>query len=109
MYIFSNPPVTVLLSKVKMGSKVAPINDVYGCMGEEALPWERATKTKQANKLVQSEARTLGSGGVGSLCDASLATWESCLWVQSGTSLMASSAHAGGNNAANPTPEISAL
>lgn len=71
-------------------------------MGEEALAWERATKTKQANKLVQSEARTLGSGGVGSLCDASLPTWESSLWVQSGTSPIASSVHAGGKNVPIP-------
>lgn len=115
MYIFLNPPVTILHSNLKMGSEIAPINDVYLAVWErKRLHGNGQQKTKQANKLrVTRSVR----GPNGSFCDASLPTWESFLWDQSRTSLMASSMKAGGwacvnvrtLKGLNPSPEMSEI
>ena len=56
MYIFKNPPVTMLLSNVKAGPKITPINYAYLAVWERKYShspktWECVTKTKQPNKL----------------------------------------------------------
>lgn len=56
MYIFKNPPVTILRSNVKMSPKITPINYVYQAVWERKYlhspkTWECVTKTKQPNKL----------------------------------------------------------
>lgn len=56
MYIFKNPPITTLLSNVKMGPKMTPINYVYLAVWERKYlhspkTWECVMKTKQPNKL----------------------------------------------------------
>lgn len=115
MYIFLNPPVTILHSNLKMGSEIALINDVYLAVWERKhLHGNVQRKTKQANKLrVTRSVRGLND----SFCDASLPTWESFLWDQSRTSPMASSVQAGGwvcvnvrtLKGFNPTPEMSEI
>lgn len=100
MYIFLNPPVTIECHK--MGSRVAPINDVYLAV------WERkhlhGNVQRKPNKQTNSE-RLVQSGRVGSFCDTIIPSWESFLWDQSGTSLMASSVHAGGRVCKNAASE----
>lgn len=91
MYIFLNPPVTI--ERQKMGSRIAPINDVNRAV------WERkhlhGNVQRKPNKQTNSD-RLLQSSLVGSFCDTVLPTWESFLREQPGTSPMASSVHAGG-------------
>lgn len=91
MYIFLNP--SVAIERQKMGSWIAPINDVNRAV------WERkhlhGNVQRKPNKQTNSD-RLLQSCRVGSFCDTVLPTWESFLWDQSGTSPMASSVLAGG-------------